>query len=269
MPDKKKALIFGITGQDGSYLSELLLEKNYEVHGVIRRSSNFNTKRIEHIFEKLHLHYGDITDCSNVTRIISDIKPTEIYNFAAQSHVAVSFELDNYTFQTNTIGILNILNAVRSLGLIETTRIYQASTSEMFGNIGQDNKLNEQSSMVPVSPYGVSKLASHYICNIYKQAYKMFIVSSVLLNHESERRGDTFVTKKISNYVGKYYNDKNIKPLQLGNLDSKRDWGHAEDYVYGIWLMMQRNIPDDYTLSTDECHSVREFVELSFSFIGI
>lgn len=272
--NRKVALIFGITGQDGSTLADLLLEKGYEVHGVIRRASNFNTQRIDHIFNKLKLHYGDLTDAGNVHSLISSIRPSEIYNFAAMSHVAVSFELEKYTFETNTLGVLYILQAVRSLGLQYETKIYQASTSEMFGNVTDGSLLlNEQSPMLPVSPYGVSKLASHHICNIYREAYDMFIVSSVLLNHESERRGPTFVTKKISDYVGKFKvskdKKKDIQPLQLGNLDSMRDWGYARDYVEGIYMMMQHHTPDNYTLATGEAHSVREFVELAFKEIGI
>lgn len=270
----RKALIFGITGQDGSTLAELLLDKGYEVHGVIRRASNFNTQRIDHIFNKLKLHYGDLTDAGNIHSLIATIRPNEIYNFAAMSHVAVSFELEKYTFETNTLGVLYILQAVKSLGLQYETKIYQASTSEMFGNVTDGSLLlNEDSPMLPVSPYGVSKLASHHICNIYRDAYDMFIVSSVLLNHESERRGPTFVTKKISDYVGKYKvsmdRKKDIPPLQLGNLDSMRDWGYARDYVEGIWMMMQHHTPDNYTLATGEAHSVREFVELAFKEIGI
>lgn len=191
------ALITGINGQDGSYMAELLLEKDYQVHGIIRRASNFNTKRIDHILTKIKLHYGDVTDMGNILQIISTVKPTEIYNFAAMSHVKVSFEIEQYTFQTNTIGILNILQVVKLLGLEKTTKIYQASTSEMYGNSTDGNTLlHENSVMDPVSPYGISKLAAHLICNYYRDAYSMFIVSSILLNHESERRGATFVTKK-------------------------------------------------------------------------
>lgn len=270
---KKTALIFGITGQDGSILSELLLSKGYDVHGVVRRSSQFNTQRIDSIFNQLTLYYGDLTDCGNVHSIISKVKPDEIYNLAAMSHVAVSFELENYTFETNTLGILNILQAVRCLNLLQT-KVYQASTSEMFGNVSNGDLLNEKSPMIPVSPYGVSKLAAHHMCNIYRDAYNMFIVSSVLLNHESEHRGPAFVTKKIADYVGKYnyfvkQNNQSLNPLQLGNLDSKRDWGYARDYMEGVWMMMQHNIPDNYTLATGEAHSVREFVELAFKKIGI
>lgn len=270
----KKALIVGITGMDGSIMADLLLSKGYEVHGVIRRSSNFNTARIEHIFDKLTLHYGDVTDMGNMVSIISTVQPDELYNFAAMSHVKVSFEMENYTFQTNTVGVLNILQAVRILGLDKKTKVYHASTSEQFGNVTDGSQmLNEKSPMVPVSPYGISKLAAYHICNYYRDAYKMFIVSSVLLNHEGERRGHTFVTKKIADYVGKYYHDtrdsKDIRPLQLGNLDAKRDWGYAHDYVDGIFLMMQHSTPDNYILATGETHTVREFVELAFADIGV
>jgi len=275
--EKKVALITGITGQDGSYLAELLLLKGYEVHGIIRRASNFNTHRIDDIRHLLKLHYGDLTDMGNILSIISKVKPDEIYNLAAMSHVKVSFEMEHYTFQTNTMGILHILESVRILGLQSKTKIYQASTSEMFGNV-TDGKilLTETTNMLPVSPYGISKLAAHHLCNYYKSAYDMFIVSSVLLNHESERRGPTFVTKKIADYVGSYFEIINtnqdhiyLNPLQLGNLDAQRDWGYAKDYVEGIWMMMQHHTPDNYTLATGEMHSVREFVELAFNHINV
>lgn len=268
------ALITGIGGQDGSLLAELLLERGYQVHGIIRRASNFNTQRIDHIFDRITLHYGDLTDALNLTSIIAKINPDEIYNLAAMSHVRVSFEMENYTFQTNTLGILNILQSVKILGLQERTKIYQASTSEMYGNTTDGSKmLTERSEMNPVSPYGISKLAAHHICNYYRDAYGMFVVSSVLLNHEGERRGLTFVTQKIAQYVGKYKRTselgKPVRPLQLGNLNAKRDWGYAKDYVWGIYLMMQHHTPDNYLLATGEEHSVREFVELAFSEIGI
>jgi GDPmannose 4,6-dehydratase len=267
---KKTALITGIGGQDGSLLAELLLDLGYDVHGIIRRASNFNTQRIEHIFDKITLHHGDLTDMGNITSIIQTVKPDEIYNLAAMSHVRVSFELENYTFQTNTLGILNILQAVKILGLDKKTKIYQASTSEMYGNTTDGSEmLTENSPMNPVSPYGISKLAAHHICNYYRDAYGMFVVSSVLLNHEGERRGRTFVTQKIATYVGNYHKGKRSKPLQLGNLNAKRDWGYAKDYVYGIYLMMQHTIPDNYLLATGEEHSVREFVELAFKEINI
>jgi len=268
--NKRVALITGIGGMDGSLLAELLLEYGYDVHGIIRRASNFNTQRIDHIFDKITLHYGDLTDMGNIMSIISNVRPDEIYNLAAMSHVRVSFEMENYTFQTNTLGILNILQSVRILGLGEKTKIYQASTSEMYGNTTDGSQmLTEYSEMNPVSPYGISKLAAHHICNYYRDAYNMFVVSSVLLNHEGERRGLTFVTQKIAQYVGKYRHRHNNKPLQLGNLNAKRDWGYAKDYVWGIYLMMQYNKPDNYLLATGEEHSVREFVELAFDEIGI
>lgn len=281
--DTKVALITGINGQDGSFLAELLLEKGYDVHGMIRRSSNFNTKRIDHLFDRLTLHYGDVSDMGNVYSIINKIRPDEIYNFAAMSHVKVSFELENYTFQVNTLGILNVLEAVRMMGM--NSRIYQASTSEMYGNTTDGTLyLKEDSTMMPVSPYGISKLAAHHICNYYRDAYGMFVVSSILLNHESERRGPTFVTKKITDYVGgycrhlgkgrQYFSSFFSKlsvyaPLELGNLDARRDWGYAKDYVEGIWMMMQHDTPDNYVLASGEAHSVREFVELAFEEIGV
>jgi GDPmannose 4,6-dehydratase len=266
---KKVALITGIGGQDGSILADLLLSKDYDVHGIIRRASNFNTQRIEHIFNKITLHYGDLTDMGNIMSIIQKVQPDEIYNLAAMSHVRVSFELENYTFQTNTMGILNILQSVHILGL-KDTKIYQASTSEMYGNTTDGTEmLTENSPMNPVSPYGISKLAAHHICNYYRDAYGMFVVSSVLLNHEGERRGRTFVTQKIARHVANYYKKKTTKPLELGNLNAKRDWGYARDYVNGIYLMMQHDKPDNYLLATGEEHSVREFVELSFREIGI
>lgn len=267
----KVALITGITGMDGSTLADLLLTLDYKVHGIIRRASNFNTQRIEHIFDKITLHYGDLTDAGNILRIIKKVQPDEIYNFAAQSHVKVSCDLENYTFQTNTLGLLNILQAVQTLGLSDKTKIYQASTSEMFGNTTDGTMLlTEKSEMNPVSPYGISKLAAHHLANYYRDGYNMFIVSSILLNHEGERRGSTFVTQKIAKYVAKYKRSNgNINPLQLGNLNAKRDWGYSKDYVYGIYLMMQHNCPDNYLLATGEEHSVREFVELAFNEIGI
>lgn len=272
----KVAIIFGITGQDGSWLADFLLTKNYQVHGVVRRASSFNTLRIEHIRDNIQLHYGDVVDMGNVMSLISAIRPDEIYNFAAQSHVKVSFELENYTLQTNTMGVLNILQSVKLLGLEKKTKIYQASTSEVFGNVttGHD-KLDENSPMLPVSPYGIAKLAAHHLCTYYRDAYDMFVVSSILLNHESERRGPTFVTKKITNYCQQYKllstskSLDTVEPLQLGNLDARRDWGYAKDYVEGIWMMMQHDKPDTYTLATGETHSVREFVELAFNEIGI
>jgi GDPmannose 4,6-dehydratase len=268
--NKKVALIYGITGMDGSILADKLLEKGYEVHGVIRRSANFNTQKIDHIFDKLRLHYGDLTDPMNVFTIISNVKPDEIYNFAAQSHVKVSAELEHYTLQTNTVGILNILQAVRILKMERTCKIYQASTSEEFGNQTDGHTLlNEDSPKIPVSIYGVSKLAAEHICRIYKEAYGMFVVSSTLFNHEHERRGATFITQKIANYVGKYNSNNDIKPLELGNLNSLRDWSYAEDCVDAIYLMMQQETPDNYVIASGKCYSVRDFAELAFKEIGI
>jgi len=268
--DKKVALVTGICGQDGSTLAELLLEKGYIVHGIIRRSATFNTQNIDHIFDKLHLHHGDLTDSMNVFNIISKVKPSEIYNLAAMSHVKVSHDIENYTFQTNTLGILNILQSVKNLGMEKTCKIYQASTSEIFGNITDGSfKLNEDSPQNPCSVYAISKYAAQQLCNMYRDAYGMFVVNSLLFNHESPRRGGTFVTKKITNYIGKYYKNNTIKPLELGNLNAKRDWSHAKDMCYGIFLMLQQEKPKNYVLSNDTTHSVREFVELAFEEIGI
>jgi len=267
----KTALIIGSNGMDGSLLCDLLLSKNYNVHGTIRRSSVITTERIDHIYDKITLHYIDLTDPMAVFSVISKVKPDEIYNFAAQSHVQVSAQLENYTFQTNTLGVLNILQAVRTLNMEKTCRIYQASTSEEFGN-GTDGTvlLSERSEKMPVSIYGISKLAAEHICRVYRDAYGMFIVSSTLFNHEGPRRGHTFVTQKITNHIGRFVkNEGVIAPLNLGNLNAKRDWGSAKDYVEAIWLMMQRDIPDNYVIATGETHSVREFVELAFNHIGI
>jgi len=270
MENKKVALITGIGGQDGSFLAELLLEKGYIVHGIIRRSATFNTQNIDHIFDKLHLHHGDLTDSMNVFNIISKVKPSEIYNLAAMSHVAVSANIENYTFQTNTLGVLNILQSVKNLGMEKTCKIYSASTSEIFGNITDGSfKLNEESPQNPCSVYAISKYAAQQLCNMYRDAYGMFVVNSLLFNHESPRRGGTFVTKKITNYVGKYYKNNSIKPLELGNLNAKRDWSHAKDMCYGIFLMLQQEKPKNYVLSNDTTHSVREFVELAFKEIGV
>jgi GDPmannose 4,6-dehydratase len=268
--DKKVALITGVGGQDGSFLAELLLEKGYIVHGVIRRSATFNTQNIDHIFNKLHLHHGDVTDSMNIFNIISKVRPCEIYNLCAMSHVKVSHDIENYTFQTNTLGVLNILQSVRNLGMEKTCKIYQASTSEIFGNITDGSfKLNEDSPQNPCSVYAISKYAAQQLCNMYRDAYGMFVVNSLLFNHESVRRGGTFVTKKITNYVGKYYKNNVIKPLELGNLNARRDWSHAKDMCYGIFLMLQQEKPKNYVLSNDTTHSVREFVELAFKEIGV
>jgi len=263
---KNIALITGITGQDGSYLAEFLLGKGYEVHGILRRSSSFNTKRIDHIFHRVQLHYGDMTDGSSLTSIISKIRPTEIYNLAAQSHVMVSFEQPDYTAQSDGLGVLRLLEAVRLLGMINTTRIYQASTSEMFGSSPAPQ--NELTPFHPCSPYGSAKLYSHWICDNYRKSYGMHISSGILFNHESPRRGETFITRKVTKGVARIFHGKQ-QNITIGNLEAKRDWGHARDYVEGMWLMLQQDIPDDYVISTGVCHTVRHLVEYSFSLIDM
>lgn len=270
MAEKKVALITGITGMDGSIIAELLLKKGYTVHGILRRSATFNTQNIDHIFDKLHLHHGDLTDSMNIHNIIAKVMPSEIYNLGAQSHVKVSHDLENYTFNVNTLGVLNILQSVKSLGLEKKCKIYNASTSEMFGN-ETDGKilLNENSPMHPVSIYGISKKAAQEICNMYRDAYDMYIVSSVLFNHEGSRRGHTFVTQKIANYVAKYSVLKHNRPLQLGNLNARRDWGSANIYMEAVYLMMHQKKPENFVIATGETHSVREFVELAFKEIGV
>lgn len=268
----KRWLITGITGQDGSWFADYLIELGYtNIYGIIRRSSTFNTQNIDHIFNKLKLYHGDLTDHMNIFNIITEVKPDYIVNFAAQSHVKVSHSLENYTFQVNTLGILNILQSIKSLNLETKCKIYHASTSEMYGNqTDGKNLLNEDSPMNPVSIYAISKLAAQQVCNLYKDAYNMFIVSSVLFNHESSRRGHTFVTQKIVDYVGKLYNKvEYLKPLELGNLNAKRDWGDATDYIKAIYLMLMQDIPNNYVIATGETHSVREFVELAFKEINI
>ena len=256
----KTALITGITGQDGSYLAELLLEKGYEVHGIIRRSSSINTDRINHIYEKIHLHYGDLTDALNVTRVIQLVKPDEIYNLGAQSHVKVSFELPEYTAQVDGIGTLRVLEAVKLLGLEKTTRIYQASTSELFGLV-QEIPQKETTPFYPRSPYGVAKLYGYWITKNYRESYDMFACTGILFNHESPRRGETFVTRKITRAFYNMVMEQTQDCLYLGNLNAKRDWGHAKDFVEAMWLMLQQDKPDDYVIATGEQYSVREFVE--------
>jgi GDPmannose 4,6-dehydratase len=267
----KIAVVTGITGQDGSYLAELLLEKDYQVYGIMRRSSNINTKRIEHLFhnDKLYLRYGDLTDSiyfSNILNEIdtkfSDIEVIEIYNLAAMSHVKISFELPEYTGNVDGIGVLRILESIRNFRLHEKCRFYQASTSELYGKV-QEVPQKETTPFYPRSPYGVAKLYAFWICKNYREAYNMYICNGILFNHESPRRGHNFVTRKITRGLKMILNGERDK-LVLGNIDAKRDWGHAKDYVYGMWLMMQQNSPDDYVLATNEYHSVREFVELSF-----
>lgn len=260
----KKALITGITGQDGSYLAELLLDKGYDVHGIIRRSSSFNTGRIDHIYKYLHLYYGDVTDTLSLQNIIQEVKPDEIYNLSAQSHVAVSFELPEYTGQVDALGVLKLLESVKKYS--PNTKIYQASTSELFGKV-KEIPQKETTPFHPRSPYGVSKLYAYWICKNYRESYDMFISNGILFNHESSRRGETFVTKKITMGLANWL--KTSKPIKLGNLNAKRDWGYAKDYVYGMWLMLQQEKPDDFILATGESHSIREFVEESCKYIGI
>lgn len=265
----RKALITGITGMDGSHLAELLLEKGYEVHGVIRRSSSFNTSRIDRIFERLNLHYGDVTDPLVISNLISKIQPDEVYNLAAQSHVKVSFEEPYYTGQVDAMGTLVVLEAVRNH--CPKARVYQASTSELYGGMGYnmpDTGYTEESAMHPRSPYGCAKMYGLWITKNYRESYGMFICNGILFNHEGERRGETFVTRKITKAFSKIKlhidtNYTRLETLKLGNLYSKRDWGYAKDYVYGMWLMLQQDKPDDYVLSTNETHSVKEFIELA------
>lgn len=273
---KKVALITGITGQDGSYLAELLLNKHYIVYGIIRRSSSINTNRIDHIFhdKNLHLRYGDLSDGTQILSLLNEIKNQythlerlEIYNLGAMSHVKVSFDISEYTADVDAIGTLRILNAIRSCGLEKVARFYQASTSEMYGKV-QEVPQTESTPFYPRSPYGVAKLYSHWITKNYREAYGMFACSGILFNHESPRRGHNFVTRKITIALGNILRKKQ-DVLVLGNLNAKRDFGHAKDYVYGMWLMLQQNEPDDYVLSTNEFHSVREFVEMAFGMKGI
>ena len=270
----KLALITGITGQDGSYLTELLLEKGYEVHGIIRRSSSFNTKRIDHLYKDRHekevnlfLHYGDLTDASNLIKLIQEIQPDEIYNLAAQSHVKVSFETPEYTANADGIGTLRLLEAIKFLGLQKKTKFYQASTSELFGKV-QEIPQKETTPFYPRSPYAVAKLYAYWITINYREAYGLFASNGILFNHESPRRGETFVTRKISRAASRIRLGMQQK-LYLGNLDSKRDWGYAPDYVEGMWLMLQQEQPGDYVIATNENHTIREFCEKAFSHLGI
>ena len=270
---KKKALITGITGQDGSYLAEFLIKKNYIVHGIKRRSSSINTERIDYLFndkkiqnKKLFLHYGDLSDSSNIYELIKKIKPDEIYNLAAQSHVAVSFQIPEYTAQVNAIGALRILEAIKSLNLTKKTKFYQASTSEMFGMV-QEVPQTEKTPFYPRSPYAVSKLFAYWITINFREAYGIFACNGILFNHESPRRGETFVTRKISLGLVSIVKGKN-KKLFLGNLDSKRDWGHTKDSVEMQWLMMQQKKPDDYVISTGQQYTVRDFIKWSCEFLG-
>lgn len=269
---KKVALITGITGQDGSYLSEILLEKGYEVHGIIRRSSSFNTGRIDHLYNdrkilnnKLFLHYGDVTDTSNLNRLIEKTQPDEIYNLAAQSHVKVSFEIPEYTAEVDAMGTLRFLDAIRETGI--RTKFYQASTSELFGKVHEIPQ-NEKTPFYPRSPYGVAKIYGYWIVINYREGYNLFACNGILFNHESPRRGETFVTRKITRAAARIALGLQNK-LSLGNLNAKRDWGYAPEYCEGMWLMLQQDKPDDFVLATGETHTVREFTELAFKELGI
>jgi len=271
---RKKALITGVTGQDGAYLAELLLEKGYEVHGLKRRSSSFNTGRIEDIYQDPHeeeqrfiLHYGDLTDSTNLIRIVQDVQPDEIYNLAAQSHVAVSFEAPEYTANADALGTLRLLEAIRILGLAEKTRFYQASTSELYGLV-QEVPQRETTPFYPRSPYGVAKLYGFWIVVNYREAYGMHASNGILFNHESPLRGETFVTRKITRAAAAIKLGRQDK-LYLGNLDARRDWGHAREYVRGMWMMLQQDEPDDYVLATGETTEVREFVRWAFEDAGL
>jgi len=270
----KKALITGITGQDGAYLAELLLEKGYEVHGIKRRASTFNTNRIDHIYQDPHvedyrfrLHYGDLTDSTNIIRIIQEVQPDEIYNLGAMSHVRVSFDTPEYTANVDALGTLRVLEAVRLLGLTEKTRIYQASTSELYGLV-QEVPQSETTPFYPRSPYGVAKLYGFWITINYREAYNMYAVNGILFNHESPRRGETFVTRKITMAAARIALGMQEK-LYLGNIDAKRDWGHAKDYVEAMWLMLQQDQPEDFVIATGKTTSVREFTRLAFAELGI
>lgn len=277
-PTKKIALITGITGQDGSFLAEFLLEKGYEVHGIIRRSSSFNTGRIEHLYldewvrdmkrkRLINLHYGDMTDSSSLIRIIQEVQPTEIYNLAAQSHVKVSFDVPEYTAETDAVGTLRLLEAVRILKMERKTRVYQASTSELFGKV-REVPQRETTPFYPRSPYACAKVYGYWITRNYRESYGMYAVNGILFNHESERRGETFVTRKITLAAARIAHGRQDK-LYLGNLNALRDWGYARDYVECMWLIMQQPEPDDYVIATGEQHSVREFTTLAFARAGI
>ena len=271
---KKKALITGITGQDGSYLTEFLLNKGYEVHGIIRRSSSFNTGRIDHLFhdpeihdKTMFLYYGDLTDSSNLNRLLEKIRPDEIYNLGAQSHVKVSFEVPEYTAEVDGIGVLRFLDAIKEVGLKDKTKFYQASTSELFGK-AQEVPQNENTPFYPRSPYGVAKLYAYWMVKNYREAYDLFAVNGILFNHESPRRGRRFVTRKITHAAASIKSGLQDK-LYLGNLNAKRDWGYAPEYVEGMWLMLQHDKADDYVMATNESHTVREFTERAFKNAGI
>ena len=271
----KTALITGITGQDGAYLAELLLDKGYRVHGIKRRSSSLNTARIDHLYvdphedgsERFKLHYGDLTDTTNLIRIVQDVQPDEIYNLGAQSHVQVSFETPEYTANADAVGTLRLLEAIRILGLEARTRFYQASTSELYGKVAETPQ-SETTPFHPRSPYGVAKLYAYWICVNYREAYGLFASNGILFNHESPRRGETFVTRKITRAVAAIRAGRQ-DCLYLGNLDARRDWGHARDYVEGMWRILQHDVADDFVLGTGETHSVREFCELAFARAGL
>lgn len=261
---KKTALITGVTGQDGSYLAQLLLEKGYQVHGLERRGSLSHTARIDHL-KDIELHYGDMTDATNLMRLIAEIKPDEIYNLAAQSHVQVSFETPEYTTNADALGVLRLLEAIRILELNQKTKLYQASTSELFGNAPTPQ--NESTPFQPQSPYATAKLYAYWMCRNYRDAYGIYSSNGILFNHESPMRGETFVTRKITLEISAIMRGEQTH-IELGNLNAKRDWGHAKDYVYGMWAMLQQPEPDDYVLATGETHTVRDFVELAFSYAG-
>ncbi|MEF3313255.1 GDP-mannose 4,6-dehydratase [Paenibacillus sp. GYB004] len=263
----KKALITGITGQDGAYLAEFLLEKGYDVHGLVRRSSFSNTQRIDHLVDKLYLHYGDLTDSTNLIRIIGEVQPDELYNLAAQSHVQVSFDSPEYTANADGLGTLRLLEAIKMHNLTGKTRFYQASTSELYGKV-QEIPQREETPFYPRSPYAVAKLYAYWITVNYREAYNIYACNGILFNHESPMRGETFVTRKITRAIAAIVSGKQ-EVLHLGNLDSKRDWGYAKDYVEAMWLMLQQQSPKDYVISTGETFTVRQFVESAFKVVGI
>ena len=270
----KKALITGVTGQDGAYLSELLLEKGYEVHGIKRRSSLFNTERVDHLYEDMHeknvkfkLHYGDLTDSANIIRIIQEVQPDEIYNLGAMSHVRVSFDMPEYTANADGIGALRILEAVRMLGMTDKCRIYQASTSELYGLV-QEVPQRESTPFYPRSPYAVAKLYAYWIMVNYREAYNMFATNGILFNHESPLRGETFVTRKVTRAVARIALGLQ-DTVYMGNIDAKRDWGHAKDYVEGMWLMLQQDSPDDYVIATGRTSTVRDMCRIAFDHVGL
>jgi GDPmannose 4,6-dehydratase len=271
---RRVALLTGITGQDGSYLAELLISKGYMVHGIVRRSSSFNTQRIEHLYSDrlthseglMKLHYGDLTDSTNLVKLIYEIEPDEVYNLGAQSHVKISFDLAEYTAEVDAVGTLRLLDAIRTCKLDNKIKFYQASTSELYGKV-QEIPQTEKTPFYPRSPYGAAKLYAYWITVNYREAYNMFAVNGILFNHESPRRGGNFVTRKITRGVAKIFLGQQ-EFITLGNIDSKRDWGHAKDYVEAMWLMLQQEKPEDYVIATNEVHSVREFVEASFKEIG-